>query len=637
VSIKRIVLGGLTAVGGLLVCALSVLVVSAMVTHFPGEGRTDGGVKQDRAIYLPMRDGVKVAVDVWLPQSYRPGQRLPTLLRSTRYWRAPHFTWVARGLYGLGLLPVPPIPTDVRLPTAAGYAVVLLDSRGTGASEGTSPILFAPEEVRDIHDLADWIVAQSWSNGKIGAVGVSYNGHMAEFAASVDHPAIKAVAPLYDFFDLAAQGALPGGVRTEKFIKDWSSLTVRLDADDFCRDQPMSCLWTRAIFLSGVKPVDADRGGRRLAQIVAGRHNNVPWDAMKTARFRDDPYDHTPWPIADRSPYAQKAAVQSGGAAMFLWNGWLDSGNVDGAFNRYHAFSNPQMVMVGALSHGGLHDTDPFAETDRPSNPLPDDQMKEIIAFFDRYLKDGPPRPITSEIRYSTLGVRGYRRTQQWPPAGLTPRTLYFADAGQLVDSAPAQETNVRYTVDYSTSTGEQNRWRTSFGGGDVVYPDRRAEDRKLLTFTSAPFSRDTEITGPPVVTLEVASSRDDGAFFVYLEDVAPDGRVTYITEAILRGLDRKLSDPATAPYRPVGPWHSLLRADASPLPVGQRTEVVMGLFSTSVVIRKGHRLRVAVAGEDTPEFARIPATGPAPVWTFALGGATPSKLEAPMRAWDGR
>ncbi|HWO34771.1 MAG TPA: CocE/NonD family hydrolase C-terminal non-catalytic domain-containing protein, partial [Candidatus Acidoferrum sp.] len=74
-----------------------------------------------------------------------------------------------------------------------------------------------------------------------------------------------------------------------------------------------------------------------------------------------------------------------------------------------------------------------------------------------------------------------------------------------------------------------QNRWATGFGGGDVVYPDRANEDRKLLAYTSVPLDSDLEITGSPVLTVQMSSTTSDGAIHAYLEDVAPEGRVTYL------------------------------------------------------------------------------------------------------------
>lgn len=75
-----------------------------------------------------------------------------------------------------------------------------------------------------------------------------------------------------------------------------------------------------------------------------------------------------------------------------------------------------------------------------------------------------------------------------------------------------------------------------------MVYGERRGEGATFLPYTSAPFATAVEITGLPVVWLRGASTHVDGAFFAYLEDVAPDGRVVYVTEGVLRGRHRRVS-----------------------------------------------------------------------------------------------
>jgi uncharacterized protein len=86
------------------------------------------------------------------------------------------------------------------------------------------------------------------------------------------------------------------------------------------------------------------------------------------------------------------------------------------------------------------------------------------------------------------------------------------------------------------------------------VYADRAAEDNKLLTYTSVPLETDLEITGTTVLPIQMSSTTSDGAIYAYLEDVSPEGRVTYLDEGILRIIDRKEVDPKSFPYKPLGP-----------------------------------------------------------------------------------
>jgi hypothetical protein len=163
------------------------------------------------------------------------------------------------------------------------------------------------------------------------------------------------------------------------------------------------------------------------------------------------------------------------------------------------------------------------------------------------------------------------------------------------------------------------------------VYPDRAEADKKLLVYTSVPLDADLEITGTPVLTVEMSSTTSDGALHAYLEDVSPEGRVTYVDEGILRMIDRKEVDPKSLPYEPLGPAHSFLRKDAEPLIPGEAARIRFVLYPTSVLLRKGHRIRVALAGADASVFQRYPADG-TPMWTIYREARQASFIDLPVR-----
>lgn len=159
---------------------------------------------RNQALHIPMRDGVRIAVDVWLPDGTEDGALLPTMIRATRYWRARGF--VDSPLDGDSNF------DEAERWNAAGYALVLVDGRGSGASFGIRRFELAEDEVRDYGEVADWIVSQPWSNGRVGAYGVSYAGNTAEMLAVNRHPAVKSVAPLFNDFDNFGHLVFPGGV-----------------------------------------------------------------------------------------------------------------------------------------------------------------------------------------------------------------------------------------------------------------------------------------------------------------------------------------------------------------------------------------------------------------------------------------
>jgi uncharacterized protein len=226
------------------------------------------------------------------------------------------------------------------------------------------------------------------------------------------------------------------------------------------------------------------------------------------------------------------------------------------------------------------------------------------------------------------MGARVWKHTAVWPPIGTTNRVLYFGDKSNL-SAAPSNAGFDHYPVDFTAATGTLTRWATQMGGGDVIYPDRRDADKKLLSYTSAPMPAATTITGTPVVTAYLSTTAADGVVIAYLEDVAPDGHVMYITEGVLRLTNRKETD-ANLPYVTLGVNRSFHRADALPVKPGEVMQVRVPLYATSMQIKAGHRLRVALAGAADGQFDRIPTTRSV-TWTVYRDAKRPSGVELPM------
>lgn len=598
----------------------------------PGRAATEGPVSRlirNQTLHIPVRDGVRIAVDVWLPEGTEAGVLLPTMIRATRYWRA-------RGLVNAPIEDDPNFDEAERW-NAAGYALVLVDGRGSGASFGTRRFELAEDEVRDYGEVADWIVAQPWSNGRVGAYGVSYAGNTAEMLAVNRHPAVKAVAPLFNDFDNFGHLVFPGGVLTVGFLESWSDRTRMQDLNDICGLSGVGgeeCDELRRR-VTGVKPVDADVDGALLAAAVAEHEaNTVPFGAALEYEYRDDPFGRYGETNVGhrRSPSGHLPQIEESGVAMFIRAGWQDAGTVNGTLGRYNTISNAQQVFIGPWDHGARNDADPFRPDDAPVAPAAEERFSELVAFFDEHLKEDGSGHTPTEINYYTLGADRWTRTETWPPDGFVDVAWHFGPGGTLSRDYPAEAEGAdTYTVDFTATTGTRNRWYTNGGGGDVVYGDRRSEDAKLLTYTSAPMAVDTEITGHPVVTLWVSSTESDGAFIVYLEDVAPDGTVRYLTEGQLRAVMRAVTDDAPL-YRKYGPHRSELRADAMPLVPGEVGEIGFDLWATSVLIREGHRIRVAVAGADADTFLRYPRNGSVPVLSVQRNATYPSAVVLPMK-----
>jgi putative CocE/NonD family hydrolase len=134
-------------------------------------------------------------------------------------------------------------------------------------------------------------------------------------------------------------------------------------------------------------------------------------------------------------------------------------------------------------------------------------------------------------------------------------------------------------------------------------------QDRKLLAYTSDPLAAGIVVAGSPLAKFTLATMATDGEVIVYLEHVAPNGAVTYLTEGALRLAHRKLSAEANAVFSS-DPLHTYLAADVRPMAPGQPAAIEIALSPVAVVFRRGDRIRVAIAGADADNLARIPAAG---------------------------
>ncbi len=568
--------------------------------------------------YVTMDDGVDIAVDVMLPPNRKEGERFPALLYQTSFWRNVDVRWPIRHF-------LPPDPWHAFF-ARHGYAVVLVDVRGTGASFGSRLYPWAPAERKDARVLVDWIVRQPWSDGRVGAYGKGYEGTAAELLATVGHPAVKAVMPMYSEFDTYLEIAFPGGIFNEWFVRSWSDITERMARNEI----PDELGRVAQALARGVRPV-AGRADRLPKALEEHRANLNLYDLARTVHGRDTVIQvgDNAGSIDDFTVFRHRTAVEASGVPVFAWGGWFDGASADSVLRRLHTYRNPVRGVIGPWSKGARENASPYASSSDPEPPL-EAQYLEGLRFFDRHVRgldtgDEPDRL----LYYYTLGEERWKVARSWPPPGVT-LPLYLAEGDALSTTPPNAPMGAdRYRVDFSASTGPHNRWHGHLLGQPVVYPDRAEADARLLTYTGPPLEADTELTGHPVAVLHVSSTASDGAFYVYLEEVAPDGKVTYLTEGQLRARFRRESD-AEPLYRPAPVNRTFTEADAAPLTPGEVVALRIPLLPLSVRVPRGHRLRVALAGHDDGTFARVPAEGD-PTVTVHRSADRPSRIELPV------
>ncbi len=574
-----------------------------------------------QSLHVPVSDGVRLAVDVWLPvERITRGERVGTAFRATRYHRAEQ---------PLGLEPEADSNHAAgELWTRAGFALVVADARGTGASFGARAMELGPREIADYGELIDWVAAQPWSNGRVGVYGTSYEGQAAELVAALGNPHVVAVAALFSPGDPYRELFYPGGCATGGRFARWMCESQIKDGVVGAVERLSGLTGLPAEELSlpaPVKRVDGPDGPALLEAAIGEHQANVDMQKLLCrAPFSDDCLPGLDWHAT--TPAVARQAIEATGVPMLVRAGWLDGAFAAGALRRFATFANQQEVEIGPWGHGG----GTYADTLRPDGTLagdllvPEGQDRRLLEFFTRYVERAETPDGTHSLTFGTLGTDQWQAVGSWPPRGARVRTWYLASSGRL-SPEPGPAADLRHVLHPAASTGPTNRWLALDLGRGAAYADRRQADEALLTFTSEPLPADLHVAGFPVVSLRLATSGSDGAIYAYLEDVAPHGEATYVTEGCLRFLHRATTGPAE-PTR-LGVPRSFARADQLVVEPGQDLDLAVELLPMAARFRAGHKIRVALGGHDAACFDRY---GP-PDETFTIRLGEHSTLDLPI------
>lgn len=586
---KRLVKGlavGLTLTAGLIISL-------AWITVLPGE-IISAGRPRATSVYIDMPDGTPIAADIWMPPRW-DGRRLPTIIEMTRYWRGEQIGWLQRAAYGTGLIDAPNIDRTGDFMNRRGFAYILVDARGTGASGGDRPAEWSPAEIDDYAHVIAWAARQPWSNGRVGVTGVSYAANTAEMVSASGVPALHAVATRFGDFDPFIGNASPGGVFNSGFIRDWGRMNAALDRNDACAlaDIPRLVCPLLSAWSGGVARAGGDDGSR-LARIVARRRSNNVLTALSGVAGRDVPMTQSGGlKIATISPYRYGADSAAARVPTLVLAGWMDAATADGALARYLSRPGPQQVYLGAWSHGGDHDTDPFDKGDAP-DPSHARQLDLVARFFERHL-NGPAAPGERYVRYFTMGERRWRTVTDWPPSN---RLLSLALRSNPLHarSAEPDRSTLTLAVPARGPIAVATRWHTQADGGDVAYGPTNALP-VAAQFVSAPLKERIAIVGAPALAFDLLADCADGMVTARLDALDPQGRPHYLTEGNLRLAHRAPAAPDTLPYRTTGDRHPYLASAMRPMPTQQAAPIEIALYSTAAAVPRGFRLRLSLAG----------------------------------------
>lgn len=564
--------------------------------------------------YVEAQDGTALAVDIYLPRAL-PKVTLPTILAQTRYLRSIQSAFP----YSILLSPASGLAATL---TDAGFAYVVADVRGTGASEGRWPAPWAEDEIADGATLVDWIVSQPWSNGRVGAHGISYVGTSAEFLLSNKHPAVLGAVVAFSLYDGFDDIVMPGGLWLHSFNESWQRTNSLLDSN-----RPADVRGMSPRLLAGVTPTDDDAGGTRLRAIVAARDNGSLLERLRSlSGFRATQIEDG-WRL--HSSHDLQQQINDSGAAILGVSGWLDGAYADAAIKRLLNGTNVKL-LIGPWDHGGRQNASPCEDDGAQSldygELVVDFHRSALAGAGDTEYAQSPP------IRYFTLcnvNGNGWRTASRWPPAETEFRDFALGSNGSLGGQATAG-TRI-YRMNLTTSSAKYSRWfsYTNVANYPIGYPDRAERDKALLIYEGEPQELPLTITGNPLLNLRMSiADGSDAAVFAYLEDVGPDGDVRYITEGQLRAALRPVADSGDELYRDTGPHHLFRKGDFSPLVPGEPVDLQIGLLPVSYTVRPGRRLRLAIAGADAVNFSE--PEGAASQWQIKHGRSV-SWLQLPV------
>ena len=616
----------------------------------------DGFIKSSE--YAEMRDGTKLAVDIFLPSGGPKSESYPVIFLMLPYTRAfgiPDMKWyhkIALKMLVGSTSPVIDISVmnkEVPLFLSHGYAYAIADMRGTGASFGTAyhPI---PENMTDTEDMLEWIASQSWCDGNIGMYGGSYKGYIQLVAASHKHKALKCIVPIVapmGFADLV----YPGGIYDQGLMKKWSDMVSVLNMNLFIPkpDYPLPMI------LPSMPAVDEDGDGDYIDEIPIHDENgsflngppkyrdgqprkniyynatmehtkNVPFYPWSgDMRFVDSP---TPTPyrkvrISDMLVYSYMPEIMESAIPVYTMGHWHDA-YLRSSTELYCTLrkTNPSKMMIGAGYHTkrGIY----WGYNGVDEEEWMDGFRHELLRFFDRHLKgieNGIEKEPPVRIFVQKKGAGIWRFENEWPLKRRVETNFYFNPGNEISRNrkkAGADEYRADFSHDSSYGKHNGNRYLSAASVLPGVLPVRTEKDKKLITYTSAPMENDTEVTGHPIVQFWASSTADYGDFFVYLEDVDPGGKVVLVTEGQHRAgfnklVDNDLMGTAGIDILPDLPWHGYRKADYTDkvFAGGRIVELYFDLMPTSWVFQKGHRIRVAIACADWPTFRLHPELSP--------------------------
>ena len=572
------------------------------------EPTNDGFDYVKRDLMVPMRDGVKLHTVILVPKGAKGA---PILLTRTPY-DAKKLTSHAESAHLGPVLSGYDNATDVIV--EGGYIRAVQDVRGKHGSEGDyvvnrplrGPLNPTPvDHATDTWDTIDWLVKNvPESNGKVGILGISYDGFLPLMALVDPHPALKVSVPMNPMVD--------GWVGDDWFHNGaFRQINVTWIYDQVATRKGEAKWWTshHDVYDMFMQAGSAGELGRRRGLDQLGFWRKLTEHPAYDAFWREQAVDKL---LAKRPLKVPVMLVHS------LW----DQEDIYGAPAVYKALepkdagNDKVFLVMGPWYHGQMiQDGSSLGALKFHADTAREFRRNVLAPFLAQHLKDGAPKADVAPVTAFETGTNAWRRLPAWPPrAGNAdeggPRRLYLRSGLKLTFDAPGAGDTAfdEYVSDPAKPVPFRARPIQPMGYAEgqtwsrwLVDDQREASGRPdVLAFVSDVLAEPLKIAGEPVANLVASTSGSDSDWVVKLIDVYPDevadqpemgGYQLMVSADIFRGrYHESLEAPkAIAPDRPLTYRFALPTANHVFLP--------------------GHRIMVQVQSSWFPLYDRNPQT----------------------------
>jgi len=599
-----------------LLCAKPASAQSAQYPKFPSETPehfkpvTDTFDYVRRDVMIPMRDGVRLHAVIIVPKG---AQHAPILLTRTPYnataltshAESPHLGPILQGYDNA---------VDVILED--GYIRVVQDVRGKYGSEGDFVMnrpLHGPQnptpvdEATDTYDTIDWLVKNiPESNGKVGILGISYNGFLPLMAVVNPHPALKVSVPMNPMVDgwMGDDWFHHGAFREQNMTYIYEQEATRDNSAKW---------WTSAFddYDVYMDAVSAGNLGRLRGLEQVGFWRKILEHPAYDAFWQDQAMDKV-------------LAAQPLKIPMMLVDSLWDQEDIYGAIAVYKALkpkdtdNDKVFLVMGPWHHGQeIGDGSTLGALTFGSDTGLYFRENILRPFLAHYLKDGAPDAGVAPVTAFETGTNQWLRLPSWP-AGCASgcsidRKPLFLEAGNKLSFDPPQSGDAEYdeyVSDPARPVPFRKRPVRPIGYDEskgLTWPEWLADDQRemsgrtdVLTFSSAVLTTPLKISGQPEANLIASTSGTDSDWVVKLIDVYPDevadqpemgGYQLMISADIFRGRYYAGFDKPQA------------------IPSGKPVTYRFELPTANHVFLPGHRIMVQVQSNWFPLYDRNPQT----------------------------